>query len=408
MHVFVSDLHMTDTGSGGAVSDEQLAEFARHLAQMTDDKGSKIKLVFAGDIFDLLRSPKWAALWDEKKSAPWSGMSQKFIQFKKSFAETQAVEIAQSIATRYSGFSTQLKEAVKSRRIETVYLPGNHDYMFQLSPTLRRVLVDYLSLDHDPTREFQISYADSSASVFAVHGNSFDPVNWHRREEGYWALGDAVVLRVVNRFPDEVSKELGVAPETEIGQVVQEIDNVEPLADIPLYVLWLTENNLTIKSARRAVLKVWKRIVEEFLAISDFRDKGGYGAKQYQFVRYGFELSTQMGLADVVAELAKKFPNIGINYRAAAGSEARKHPQYRIVLFGHTHKPMLEALTYAPEGKNSFYVNTGCWRRLVARTYGDGATSFAGRRVATYFVVDEARDGERQERYHLFQQWHAS
>lgn len=407
MHVFVSDLHMTDTGRGGAVSDERLCEFAASLGDLAERKKQKIKLVFAGDIFDLLRSPKWATLWESKKSAPWSGTSKKFAHFKKSYAETQALEIAESIAARYSGFSTRLHEIVKSGRVETLYLPGNHDYMFQLSPALRRVLVDYLALIHDPVKEFAISYGDRKASVFAVHGNSFDPINWHRRDEGYWALGDAVVLRIVNRFPEEVSKELGVSGETEIGQIVEEIDNVEPLPDIPLFVLWLTEKNLTIKSARGAVLKVWKRVVDEFLAIQDFADRKGYGAIPYQFARYGFELSTRMGLADVVAALAKKFPNFGINYRAAAEREARNLKQYRVVLFGHTHKPMLEPLTFAPEGKNSYYVNTGCWRRLVGRSFGE-PISFAGQRVATYFIADDAKDDESGERYHLYQQWHAS
>jgi hypothetical protein len=35
MDVFVSDLHITDTGSGGAVSDEQLVKFASLLEQKT-------------------------------------------------------------------------------------------------------------------------------------------------------------------------------------------------------------------------------------------------------------------------------------------------------------------------------------------------------------------------------------
>src|SRR6266849_6659113 len=211
MHVFVSDLHMTDTGRGGAVSDEQLSEFAASLGDLAERQKQKIKLVFAGDIFDLLRSPKWATLWDSGKGAPWSGTSKKFTHFKNGYAESQALEIAQGIATRYSGFSTQLHRMVKSGRIETFYLPGNHDYMFQLSAELRKVLVSYLALVHDPAREFEISYRDRNASVFAVHGNSLDPVNWHRREDGYWALGDAVVLRVVNKFPVEVAKELEIS-----------------------------------------------------------------------------------------------------------------------------------------------------------------------------------------------------
>ena len=44
------------------------------------------------------------------------------------------------------------------------------------------------------------------------------------------------------------------------------------------------------------------------------------------------------------------------------------------------------------------------------RTAGLGPASFAGRRVTSYFVIDEgdARNEELQERYHLFQEWHTS
>src|SRR5256885_1046450 len=104
MHVFISDVHMTDTGSGGAVSDAQLTEFAARLEQLAGEKEGKIKLVLMGDMFDLLRSPRWATLWQEKKSAPWSGMSRKFAHFKNSYAERQAIDIANSISGRYSNF----------------------------------------------------------------------------------------------------------------------------------------------------------------------------------------------------------------------------------------------------------------------------------------------------------------
>jgi hypothetical protein len=45
---------------------------------------------------------------------------------------------------------------------------------------------------------------------------------------------------------------------------------------------------------------------------------------------------------------------------------------------------------------------------LVTRTRGADPRSFAGRRVATFFAVDDAKGEDQEERYHLYQEWHAS
>ena len=409
MHVFLSDIHMTDSDTGGVVSDAHLTSFVDRIVPLADHaEREKVTLVLVGDIFDLLRSPKWATLWKEKSSAPWSGMSPKFRLFKKSFAETQAREILTNTCKRYPQFSAKVRELVKANRLETVYVPGNHDFMVQLSSDLRQLVVDFLGLTHDPKKTFKTTYENKAASVFALHGNTFDVANWHREPEGYWAIGDAIVLLVVNRFPEEACRLIGCAPDTEIGQLLQEVDNVQPLVDIPIWVRWLTENNLTIKASRDKVIKAWKQVVDEFLNVEDFKDKIGYGGKDFQLIRRAFELSTRFGLARLVGELSKYFPNTETDYRLAAEAEAKKFPQYRFVLFGHTHKPMLQPLTFAPGGRTYFYVNTGCWRRLVMRTAGRGPVSFESRRVSSYFVIDEHSDDEQQERYHLFQEWHTS
>src|SRR5438132_1310719 len=104
MHVFLSDLHMTDTDAAGAVSDAELIEFIDRIELLTPGKGKKIMLVFVGDILELLRSPKWQALWTEHKSAPWSGMRKGFGNFAEGHAERCALEIARAIQARYAGF----------------------------------------------------------------------------------------------------------------------------------------------------------------------------------------------------------------------------------------------------------------------------------------------------------------
>jgi UDP-2,3-diacylglucosamine pyrophosphatase LpxH len=409
MHVFVSDLHMDDTETSGSVSDTDLTAFAARLERLATEKEKKITLVFVGDVLELLRSSKWEALWTNfNKTAPWSGMGRGFVNFRNGHAESCAVEIAEAIRARYVGFSAKLKELVHSETIKTEYIFGNHDYMVQLSQILREIVVDILALSHDPKQPFQPTYWDEHSSVFATHGHAADPVNWHREVDGYWALGDAIVLRIVNRFATAACKELSLSVAVETGQLLQQIDNIEPIADIPVYIRWLAERSLAIRDQRETIEKVWKQVVEEFLEIKEFKDRDGYGAGPYQAVRRIFELSTHIGLATLVADRQKLFSSAGTAYLHAASREANKqHQKFRFILFGHTHEPMLVPLGETG-GRTSFYVNTGCWRTMVSRTSVKAPGPFVRRRVASYFVVDEDDGGTARERYHLHQEWHAS
>lgn len=408
MHVFASDIHLTDANTGGVCSDSHLVSFVdRILALAAERRSKKVTLVLVGDIFDLLRSDKWATLWDQERSAPWRGMNAKFKHFKNSDAETTARQVLEETCNRYQAFSQKLAGCTKEGKLETIYLPGNHDFMVQLDADLRKKVVTFLGLTHDARKAFPITYANNSASVFALHGNSFDPLNWHRETEGFWAIGDAIVLRIVNRFPEVACKAVGLNLSSDIGQLLQDVDNVQPLPQLPLWIRWITENNLSIKSARTDIIKAWNEVVDDFLSLKEFKDKDGYGKSDYKNIRKVFELSTKFKLAELVAN-SPYLPDGDGGYRLAAEQEAKKQTKYRFVLFGHTHKPTLQPLTYAPEDQNRFYVNTGCSRRLVTKSVGEGARSFVPRRVLSYFVVDDEGDDEMQERYHLYQEWHTT
>src|SRR3712207_2509976 len=107
MHVFVSDLHMTDTDSG-TVSDTQLTSFVSRLVHMAEERQTQIKLVFLGDILDLLRSSRWEELWSRHQSAPWSGMGPGFENFAGNYAENCAIAVAEEIRNQYVGFRSSL------------------------------------------------------------------------------------------------------------------------------------------------------------------------------------------------------------------------------------------------------------------------------------------------------------
>ena len=245
MHLFVSDLHLTDWDYGGVVSDHELLRITNVLSQTRSDEPHT--LVLLGDIVDLLRSSQWNTLWEEHQSAPWSGMARDFTGFRFGYARDCAIGIAKNAVARYPKFCSVLERLVRQDRVRVVYVPGNHGFMVQLSSTLRGVLKKAFSLSHDARNPFRSSYNNRGASVYATHGNFCDSLNWHNKDEGYWAFGDAIVLRLVDRFVTEGPRALGVK---DTWPSIYDLDNVEPVTDIPVFVRWVAEHltNLTQKT----------------------------------------------------------------------------------------------------------------------------------------------------------------
>ncbi len=306
-------------------------------------------------------------------------------EFPRGHAEACAVEIAAGISRRYGAFAARLRAGVDAGAFVTRFLPGNHDYMVQLSPRLRQIAVDLLALDHDPAKPFPLCHVDRKASVYATHGHSFDPLNWHREADGYWAVGDAVVLRIVNRFAEIACERLGLAPETRLGRMLQDVENVEPVTDVPLYIRWIADVTLSGDAQRAIVAAAWKQVVDDFLDLKEFSDQDGFAGAPYA----GFRRTLQASAFQTIAQLADALSPFVSGRRDAYAENARRlgaQHGCRFVLFGHTHQPGL--LPTGPLGEaQGHYVNSGCWRRIVSRTRPPAPISFAPRQVASDFVV---------------------
>jgi UDP-2,3-diacylglucosamine pyrophosphatase LpxH len=393
MLVIASDLHMTDRATGAPVSDLELAAFAREVAAL-EPLAEPLTLVLLGDVIDFLRSEEWGRLWDEKNgAAPWSSVGPDFRGFEGSYQATRLAAIATRVVARYPEFSRALERLKQRAGSRIVYVVGNHDFMVQLSRETRAQIVRFLSLDHDAEDPFPLEHDDPELSVFAEHGHRHDPTNWHQVRAGNWAIGDAIVLRVVNRFGDLARQRLRLADDTRLGRAVNEIDNVEPHLEIPLYVVWLARTELVSDSERDALLDCWRTCVREFLDLPDFREER-YG-KAAAAIRWLRELYALVDLERLL-EYFKKIPDeLSHNY----SRQAHLTITDRIVrVFGHTHEPGVWAL---PEegGRRRFYVNTGTWRRVIRRVQVEpDAVDFAGSRVGSFLIVRGPGDFELRSR----------
>lgn len=286
-------------------------------------------------------------------------------------------------------------------RLKVLYVPGNHDFMLRLSPALRREVQAFLSLANDPKKPFPTEYLDAKASVYATHGHTYDRVNHHRAPEGHWAFGDAIVLRVVNRFQSAVCTALGCGIETKLGRQLADIDNVEPLWDVPIYVRWLSEQ-LKVASQRKKLIDVWRQVVQELLALPEFLDDA-YGGREIAATRSGLRLSRELGLAKLVVSFRQLLPDLERDYSLDATGIAGSAP-YRFVVFGHTHEPAMIPLPVQVGNQSAYYVNTGSWRRVVCRP-GGSAGPFTGVRVRGRFVVHRESAAVAGGRYQLQREW---
>jgi UDP-2,3-diacylglucosamine pyrophosphatase LpxH len=391
MLLFVSDLHLTDDPISSTVSDSALTTFAHDLGRLSER--SPIKLVLLGDIVDLLRSSKWLECWEEHRSAPWKAMSPGFANFVSNYPEEYALDVAHGVIDRYQGFAAVLASLVAEKKVSVTYVIGNHDYMLQLSTKLRQAVCSFLSLSpttNDWSKPFPTHYENEPASVYATHGHSYDPVNWHRSDEGYWAMGDAIVLRVVNRFIHDACKALGVAPTSLIGRTLHELDNIEPTTSVPAYIRWIVDDFLVAPDERHTVLSVWRKVVSEFLELETF--KTGYDSPAIQKARTGFAVSRHMTFAELAAKYASYFPDRNLKDHANELSTTLNQ-RFRFIVFGHTHHPALVPLSWKSNKGQAFYVNTGCWRRVVSRPATNSAGPFTAVDVRASFQIDDRDEG---------------
>jgi UDP-2,3-diacylglucosamine pyrophosphatase LpxH len=183
MLIVVSDLHMTDRETGAPVTDAELTSFVRNV-QALEPRDEEITLLLLGDVIDFLRSEQWQLLWDKHEgAAPWSSLGPSFTGFEESLQEECLLRVAHGVEERYPGFAAALKDLKKHRNSRITYVAGNHDFMVQLSSTLRKQVADFLSLDDDPKKPFPMEFEDRKLSVYAEHGNRYDTTNWHQQQD---------------------------------------------------------------------------------------------------------------------------------------------------------------------------------------------------------------------------------
>jgi len=163
MVIFVSDLHLTDALAGTAISKAQT--FERFWIRIAAARGARpAHLCFVGDLFDIVRSPKWL----DGAYRPYHDPSPQVVAVID--------RIVEDILIREAEFFTAVRSRVQSGELTVHYLLGNHDRLLTFAPaTRRRIWKAFTGEDRDVELGCEISFPDHG--VLAYHGHRGDPIN---------------------------------------------------------------------------------------------------------------------------------------------------------------------------------------------------------------------------------------
>lgn len=448
MLIIVSDIHLGDGTCGKSMSAsafrlfaDRLRELALYASWRSDGIYHPIKeinILMLGDIFDALHSTRWLnkSLGEPGYVRPWTDFQAPefaavLMDITKNIlnCNAEAVAILKGL-TRDSGLSLPpaTRAGIPDRRtrrgvpvnVHIYYMVGNHDWYYHLPgpafDSIREEIVKACGLSNSPG-PFPHELHESTAlqdlldgfKVFAQHGDLFDPFNYSAKKgRNAASLGDAFVVEVINRFPQEVKEHLQGDLPPVLMESLYDLVNVRPPLATPLWIGSLLRQNKVSPAVQQKLKKLWDEVCNEFLALPFVQDED----KPFTLdVVDGLELAAQLTnrfsfrtIDDIVIWARKKFKSSGKTFaRHALKEEAFLNHEAHFVVYGHTHHyeiVPLDSFPGTPRPTHQLYINSGTWH-----TYFDLAMNkpreqkFIPYQVLTYltFYSDDERGGNRFE-----------
>jgi UDP-2,3-diacylglucosamine pyrophosphatase LpxH len=425
MIVFISDLHFVD-GSAGEhnVPTEAFHIFFEDIgwtAERLRKRGGQveeIKIVFLGDIFDVIRTEKWFSIPISER--PW-GSNEKKIESHTNMLFDEITSRNQDTFSLLSGklegkYSFQIEP-------ERIYIPGNHDRLCNKYKSLRKKVRKNLGIPSSDT-PFEHSFIDVDYGVFARHGHEFDKFNYEGgtsyNHDDYMRvpIGDTITTELLAKLPWQIMqhpavKNLKKGEQPALRRNLQEIENVRPFSATLEWLLYQVKNNLSIKEAiEDSVDEVVKefnklRFVKKWYEHHDKWDNFMDKADQIQSVLFlleKFKIFPSEKLLPLLAKVKNRLARD--DYLEAALKENALVGDGRInyIVYGHTHEPRIVPLRRenTPNGpKDDVYLNTGTWRTRYHRC--KEGLGFTGWKNLTYLVF--YRKEERDSDLPAFETW---
>ncbi|HSH03002.1 MAG TPA: hypothetical protein VLL52_10830 [Anaerolineae bacterium] len=454
MLVVLSDLHFVDGTSGNhnlpvdAFRDvflENVAELAR------GNQATEVTLLLLGDIPDLIRSSHW--LDAKPQDRPWGANGLADVENYRSFRKENSPTITERICQRILGvlpedgdrskvpfdsilgrnwdtfaFFRNFEEELRAQlypdmqdiKAQLIYVPGNHDRLINLYPSLRdefkkmlglTVTADVVLGDVDDEWWYRYDFLSEYYGVYARHGHQYDPWNYgagpmnsaERKDHLQPCIGDVVAAEFAVRLPWE-ARRMGLSED--LVHKLQDMDNVRPLSRLMEWFYSNMHTHVQAAETREALDNVFDKVIRNLVSLDFVQNWDTPHTKVDDVVR-GITSSVGRWAVDKLVDLTDVSSLVGeglLNLvapllgppatqendrfiQAAYREEIwRANKKVRFVLYGHTHNPMIVPLD-GEEEESVLYFNTGTWRERIYRTVKlDKEANFVKLKQMSYYI----------------------
>jgi len=423
MIVFISDLHLVDETAGKhnipTKAFKKFLESIKVYSDNTKNKDKEVKIVFLGDIFDLLRTEEWFK--EKEEDRPWGNNTEKMKKRAKIILE----KISEKNKDTFNLFSKEaLKRKFKSVNIETIYIPGNHDRLCWMIDELKEKVIELLGLSANNTENFKHYFSNIEHGVYATHGHIFDEFNYegesNHNEEDYKLvpIGDPITTEIIAKLPYKLIKKVKekyTLNEKEIEQLKRNFQDIENIRPLPATLKWLVYQVDVNRKLKDIIEETINEVVKEFRKLKFVKnwykhhDRGRLDiADKIQLILKFLETFKVFRLKKFLKDADNVTKKIGTESTVKGAeellSDLDKHIHY--IVMGHTHTPKIEALTLSNENRKPYeyaYLNTGTWRTSYYQCRD--RSGFIGWKNMTYVIFYTPEEKPNKYRVPVFEIW---
>lgn len=433
MLVIISDLHLTDGSTCETINAGAFRQFVHTLSTQAEsacwrrkpgrcdgvfEPLERIDVILLGDILDVIRSAHWL----RTPLRPWDNTDR---------LVNDVTTITRGILSRnhaalacFRNLNGQLP-VVASHTLETFnipvhfhYLVGNHDWFYHLRgpgwDALRGEICNAMALANDPSEVFPHTLQENTRiaslceqhRVFLQHGDIYDEVNFQASKgRDASSLGDAIVIEILNGFPERIRHELDLSSDHPLYLAFKESDNIRPILSLPNYFTMATAQFAT-PAQQKKIQQLWTEASNPLLDLPFVRSLD----KPWQIdtvdalqAMFALQRNLPMALQGQLAKLIEKYIKPTTYRKEAAEEAAIREGRADFAVYGHSHHAEMVPLAVREiegERHGQYYINTGTWRRVHEQTQklltGFPFVHFHVMAYAFFYKGDE-RFGRRHE-----------
>jgi hypothetical protein len=424
MLVIVSDLHLSDGTTGMRTPAGAFELFRARLEDMAYDASQRVDgtyrpiqsldLLLLGDILDPVSTTRWT---DKQKgepgyARPWSrpddsAFVNKVGEITDRILQQNAVGL-EVLCRMASGEGISLPPPTKAHRADSRsaerlpvrvrihYMIGNHDWYYHLPglglDRIRQKITHAMGLSNEaapfpyvPSESELLDGILKQHSVFARHGDYYDPYNLFNRDRDRASLSDVVCVELMKRIGVLIRSELlGKLPDGFFGDL-DEMGSIRPELMTPVWIASLLDRYQATPAQREKIDEIWHALVEQFSKL-DILDEFDQPFKfdmvdGLQAVLKFARLVSIDNLNDWTLAIERLMGRIGLGGRTnstyekyAVQEDAYKSREARFIVYGHTHRFSVTALRSTSKNGmplDQVYLNAGTWLPVHDTCDGD-------------------------------------